>query len=57
MLNDILKNLGLMIILAGVIVLSIVVFKNTQTNTSLGVSLLLIVVGLLTHIFVGRKVD
>jgi hypothetical protein len=57
MLKTLLKNAGLLIILVGVIILSLVVFMGTQTNTSLGLSLVLIVLGLLAHIFINRKVD
>ena len=57
MLKDLIKNSGLLVILAGVIVLGIVVFTKVQTNANLGLSLGLIVGGLLTHIIVNRLVD
>ena len=57
MLKDLLKNSGLLVILAGVIVLGIVVFSKVQTNGSLGLSLGLIIVGLLGHIVVNKMVD
>jgi hypothetical protein len=57
MLKDLLKNSGLLVILAGVIILGVVVFTKVQTNANLGLSLGLIVVGLLAHIFVNRLVD
>jgi hypothetical protein len=57
MLKDLLKNLGLLIILVGVIILSIIVFTKVQTNASLGLSLGLIIVGLLSHILINRFVD
>ena len=44
-------------ILAGVIILGVVVFTKVQTNTNLGLSLGLIVVGLLAHIIINRVVD
>jgi hypothetical protein len=56
MLGTLLKNAGLLIILIGVIILGVVVFSGAQTNTTLGLSLLLIVVGLLAHIFIGKMV-
>jgi len=52
-----LKNSGLLVILAGVIVLGIVVFTKVQTNANLGLSLGLIVGGLLAHIVVNKLVD
>ena len=57
MLKDVLKNSGLLIILAGVIVLGLVVFTEVQTNSNLGISLGLIIGGLLAHIFINRMVD
>ena len=57
MLKDLLKNSGLLVILAGVIILGIVVFTKVQTNSNLGLSLGLIVVGLLAHIIVNKLVD
>jgi len=57
MLKDVLKNSGLLIILAGVIVLGLVVFTEVQTNSNLGISLGLIIGGLLAHIFINRAVD
>jgi len=57
MLKDVLKNSGLLIILAGVIVLGLVVFTEVQTNSNLGISLGLVIGGLLVHIFVNRMVD
>ncbi len=56
MLGTLLKNAGLLIILIGVIILGIVVFSGAQTNATLGLSLLLIIVGLLAHIVIGKMV-
>ena len=57
MLKELLKNAGLLIILGGVIFLSVAVFTKAQTNTHLLLSLCLIVVGLLAHIFIGKYSD
>ena len=57
MLKDILKNSGLLVILAGVIVLGVVVFTKVQTNAHLTLSLVLIVGGFLAHIIINRLVD
>ena len=57
MVKTLLKNAGLLIILIGVIILALVVFAGTQTNASLALSLVLIVVGLLAHIVIGRMVE
>ena len=57
MLKDLLKNSGLLVILAGVIVLGIVVLTKVQTNAHLSLSLGLIIVGLLAHIVISKMVD
>jgi len=57
MLETLLKNAGLLIILIGVIILGIVVFSGAQTNASLALSLVLIIVGLIGHIVIGKFVE
>ncbi len=57
MIGTLLKNAGLLVILIGVIILGIVVFSGGQTNTSLALSLVLIIVGLLAHIVINKMVD
>ena len=57
MVKTLLKNAGLLIILIGVIILGMVVFAGTQTNASLAISLILIVLGLLAHIVISRMVE
>ena len=57
MLGTLLKNAGLLIILIGVIILGVVVFSGAQTNTSLALSLVLIIVGLIGHIVIGKMLE
>ena len=57
MLGTLLKNAGLLIILIGVIILGIVVFAGSQTNASLALSLVLIIVGLIGHIVIGKMLE
>lgn len=57
MARELLKNAGLIVILAGVIILGIVVFTKVQTNAHLMLSLGLIAAGLMGHIFINRYVD
>lgn len=57
MLKELLKNTGLLIILAGVIILGISVFTDVETNAHLAISLGLVVVGLLAHIVIGKVVE
>ena len=56
-MKQILRNLGLLVILIGVVFLSIVVFNQTQTNAKLMVSLVLIIVGFLGHIVLNRYLN
>ena len=56
-MKEILKNLGLIIIIIGVVFLSIVVFKESHNNTKLGISLVLVVVGFFTHILINKYID
>ena len=56
-MKDVLKNLGLVSIIVGVVILSLAVFNEHQTNTKLAVSLILVVVGLLGHIFLNKFID
>ncbi len=55
--KELLKNAGLLIIMIGVIVLGVVVFTGVQTNSLLGLSLGLIIGGLLAHIVINKLVD
>jgi len=57
MVKELIKNAGLLIILIGVIVLGLVVFTGVQTNSFLGLSLGLIIGGLLAHIVINKLVD
>ncbi len=57
MVKELLKNSGLLVILAGVIVLGISVFTKVQTNSNLSLALGLVVGGLIAHIVVNKIVD
>ena len=57
MLQELLKNTGLIIILIGVVILGVVVFTKVQTNSYLLLSLGLILGGLLAHIVINKIVD
>jgi hypothetical protein len=57
MVKDLIKNAGLLVILAGVIILGVVVITKVQTNSHLSLSLGLIIGGLLAHIIINRFVD
>jgi len=55
-MKELLKNTGLIVILIGVIILGYVVFTQVQTNSKLALSAVLIVGGLLLHIFINKYV-
>jgi len=55
-MKDLLKNAGLIVILVGVIILAIVIFTKSQTNAKLAISAILVVGGLLLHIFINKYV-
>ena len=57
MLKEVLKNAGLLVILAGVIVLGVAVFTQVQTNANLGLALGLVIGGLIVHIIINKMVD
>jgi hypothetical protein len=57
MLKELIKNAGLLVILAGVIVLGLAVFTQVQTNTNLGLALGLVIGGLVAHIIINKMVD
>ena len=57
MLKELLKNAGLLIIMIGVIFLGVVVFTGVQTNNFMGLSLGLIIGGLIAHIVISKLID
>ena len=56
-MKELLKYLGLVSIVIGVLILSISVFRETTTNARLAVSLILVVVGFLGHIILNKVID
>ena len=56
-MKDLLKNLGLISIIIGVVILSIAVFNQTQTNAILVISLIFVLLGLLGHIILNKFLE
>lgn len=56
-MKDLLKNLGLLVIIIGAILLSIVVLKQNHSNGVLATSLILIIAGLFGHIVLNKVID
>lgn len=56
-MKTLLKNLGVILVIAGAIILILCfVNGNVNNNTTLGLSLLLVVVGLLAHIAINKRI-
>jgi uncharacterized membrane protein len=56
-MKSFLKNLGIFVILIGVIVLALTTFNGSTSNTPLAFSAGFIVVGLILQIVMGRYID
>jgi 4-amino-4-deoxy-L-arabinose transferase-like glycosyltransferase len=56
-MKEFLKNLGLLLMIGGVIVLVYTVGKKTLNNVALATSALLILGGMVAHIFLNRFID
>ena len=56
-MKGLLKNLGLILILAGVVILLGCSFTgNVNTNAILGTSVVLVVLGLISYIVINKKI-
>jgi len=55
-LKELLRNLGLIVLISGVAFLVYVVYTGIQTNMLLGIAAGTIVGGLILHIFINKKI-
>ncbi len=55
-MKSLLKYLGAIILLIGVLVIAIPAFGETTTNFTLSVGLILVIIGFIGHIFFNKKV-
>jgi nicotinamide riboside transporter PnuC len=55
-MKNLLKNLGILVVVIGVLLLIIPAFLNTTSNTTLGVAAILMVVGLIGHIMLNKYI-
>ena len=56
-MKDLLKNLGLILILVGVVILLACSFAgNVHNNAILGTSVVLVVLGLISYIVINKKI-
>ena len=53
-MKELIKSIGIILVLIGIIVLVLSVLKSADTNIWLGISAVLVVVGLLIHIILNR---
>jgi hypothetical protein len=56
-MKSFLKNLGIFVILIGVIILALTSFNGTTSNTPLAISGGFIVVGLILQVVMGRYIE
>lgn len=56
-MKEVLKFLGVLVMLAGVIVLIVNVSHGILKNTGLGVSAFLVIIGLLGYIVMNRRIE
>lgn len=56
-MKELLKNLGILSIVIGVVILSISVFNQSTTNVRLVISLILIVLGFFGHILLNKYIE
>lgn len=56
-MKALLKNLGIILVLIAVVVLAVPAFSGTTSNLSIGIAAILLVVGVVSHIFINKKID
>jgi dipeptide/tripeptide permease len=56
-MNTLLKSLGGIILLVGVVIMVIPTLQETHSNTNLFIGLVTIVLGFLLHIFLNKKFE
>ena len=56
-MNTLMKSLGVILLLIGVGILAIPAFTSIRDNTYLGVGLLIIIVGFISHIILNKKFE
>ena len=56
-MNELLKNLGVIILLIGVAILAVPALTGGVSNTILAVGLVVIILGYISHIVINKKLD
>jgi uncharacterized membrane protein HdeD (DUF308 family) len=56
-MKTLLKSIGVILLLIGVAVLAVPFFNGTRTNMTLGLGLLLVILGFFAHIFLNKRFE
>lgn len=56
-MSELIKNLGVIILLIGVAILAVPAFSGSTTNTTLMSGLLVIIIGYISHIVINKHVE
>lgn len=56
-MSELMKNLGVIVLLIGVVILAVPAMTGGLTNAVLMTGLIVIVVGYLSHIFLNKKAE
>ncbi len=56
-MKTLLKYLGVLLVLAGVVILAVYYFGHTQPNSMLFTALIVMVAGLFAHIFLNKYIE
>ena len=56
-MSELMKNLGVIVLLIGVVILAVPAMTGGLTNAVLMTGLIVIVVGYLSHIFINKKAE
>ncbi len=55
-MDNIKKSLGIIVLIIGVLLLAVPALTNATSNTTLGVGLLLVIVGFALHIIINKRI-
>lgn len=56
-MSELIKNLGVIILLIGVAILAVPALTGSSSNTTLMAGLLVIVIGYISHITINKRVE
>ena len=56
-MNTLFKNLGVIVLLIGVVILAVSAINEVRNNTFLAIGLITVFLGLVVHIFLNKKFE